>query len=66
MKIRFLKNVLVDVQKSRLEEVWNKQYYRGDEVEQTSVDSDYNRLTACTAEGDILLDVPCSATELVN
>jgi len=58
MKIRFLKNILVDVQKVRLNEVWDKQYRRWDELSVETISWDGKRATISTSDGDILLDVP--------
>ena len=66
MKIRFLKTIGVDVHKGKLDEVWDKQYSRWDEVDAVSINSDHKKMTVRTAEGDTLLDVPCSAVEILN
>ena len=42
MKIRILKNCLVEIQKTRLDEVWDKQLYRGNELH---IDSAIHHLT---------------------
>lgn len=67
MKIRFLRNVLVEVSKARLQEVWDKQYLRWQElgVERISYYSG-NRAEICTYEGDILIDTPVDAFEVID
>ena len=58
MKIRFLKNILVDVQKVRLDEVWDKQYRRWDELNVETISWTGKKAMISTSDGDILLDVP--------
>jgi len=66
MKIRFVRNVLVDVQKVRLEEIWDKQFRRWDELQIESVHYSGKKAEVRTAEGDILVDVPIDAFEMVK
>lgn len=58
MKIRFLKDVLVDVQKARIEEMWDKQFRRWDELNVEAISWIGKRATIVTSDGDVLLDVP--------
>ena len=58
MKIQFVKNILVDVQKPRLEEVWDKEYKRWDELIVETINYNEKKATICTTDGDILIDVP--------
>lgn len=58
MKIQFLKNVLVDVQKARIEEMWDKQFRRWDELNVDTISWTGKRATIVTSDGDVLLDVP--------
>jgi len=58
MKIRFLKDVLVDVQKARLEEMWDKQFKRWQELQVETISWTGKRATIVTSDGDVLLDVP--------
>jgi hypothetical protein len=58
MKIRILKNVLVEVEKTRLQEVWDKQLYKWDELNVESINVAGKSADICTYEGDILLAVP--------
>jgi hypothetical protein len=57
MKIRFVKNVLVEVYKSRLDEVWDKQYRRWDEIEVDSI-SEGKFADVRTTEGDAIYGIP--------
>ena len=66
MKIRFVKATLIDVHKARLEETWEKHFQRWDEVNADSVTYFGERATVCTAEGDILCDVPINAFEVIK
>ena len=58
MKIRFLKDVLVDVQKARIEEMWDKQFHRWQELNVEIINWTGKNATIVTSEGDVLLDVP--------
>jgi hypothetical protein len=66
MKIRILKNVLVEINKIRLDEVWDKSLQRRDElnVESINVDGKYANLT--TYDGDVILNIPVDAYEVVK
>ncbi len=66
MKIRILKTVLVEIQKTKLEEVWDKQLTRWDElrVESINVVGKFAHLT--TYEGDVYMHVPLEAFEVVK
>ena len=65
MKIRILKNVLVEVEKPRLQEVWDKQLYKWDELNVESINVTGKSADICTYEGDILLNVPIEVYEVV-
>ena len=66
MKIRILRNVLVEIEKTRLDEVWDKSLQWRDElhVENINVDGKYANLT--TYEGDVILQLPTDAYEVVK
>lgn len=66
MKIRFVKSVLVEVEKCRLQEVWDKLFNKWDEVEADTITYSKNRAIIGTAEGDTLLDVPVESFEVVK
>jgi hypothetical protein len=66
MKVRILKSVLVEVEKSKLNEVWDKQLCRWDElyVENVNVVGKFAHLT--TYDGDTYLHVPVEAFEVIK
>ena len=66
MKIRFVKDILVEVQKTKIDEVWDKQYHRWDELNVESIQRVYDFAAICTAEKDILMDVPVGAFEVIE
>ena len=65
MKIRILRSVLVEIEKPRLSEVWDKQLYRGSEmhIEKINVDGKFANLI--TYEGDVVLQIPTDAYEVI-
>ena len=65
MKIRFIRNVLLEVEKPKLEEFWDKQFYKWDEVEVESIIRNSNCVTIITSTGDGLLDVPSDSFEIL-
>jgi hypothetical protein len=65
MKIRFIKTVLVEVMKPRLEETWDKEYRKWEELKVDSIIGEGNRVNITTSQGDILLDVPLNSFEYV-
>ncbi len=66
MKVRIKKTVLVEVEKPKLGEVWDKQLQRWDElyVENINVAGRFAHLT--TYEGDTYIGVPVEAFEVVS
>ena len=66
MKIRFIKSALVEVDKIKLQEVWDKSFTRWDEVEAESITYIKNCAEIRTREGDTLLDVPVDSFEVVQ
>lgn len=64
--MRFKKTVVVDVQKTRLNEVWDKQLNRWDElnVEMSNVQGKFADLT--TVDGDVYFSVPVDSFEVVS
>ena len=66
MKIRILRNILVEIEKTRLQETWDKQLYRGNEVhvENINMDGKYANLT--TYDGDVIEGLPVDAYEVVK
>lgn len=66
MKIRFLRAVLVDVEKPRLDEVWDHLYQKWDEVKVENISVCGRVATMKTYEGDILTNVPLESFEEVK
>jgi hypothetical protein len=68
MKIRVLRNTLVEVQKPRLQETWDKQLRKWDEVRVESINYAPGKKTAnvVTYEGDVILSIPADAFELLS
>ena len=62
MKIKILKNVDIDIDKTRLQEVWLKYLSKNDifEVEKVEFISDAS-VNLVLSDGDILLEVPKTA-----
>lgn len=66
MKIQFLKPIVVEVQKSRLDEVWDKSYRKWDIVRVDSIIDNGSSAELITEEGDTLYNVPREAFEVVK
>lgn len=68
MKVRILKSVTVDVQKARIDELWDKQLRKWDElnVDQALPSGDGRTFNLITEEGDVYLFVPADAFEMVG
>ena len=66
MKIRFIKTVLVEVEKYRLQEVWDKMYSRWDELNVDTITYRGDKAIIGTQEGDTLLDVPAESFEITE
>jgi len=66
MKVRIKKTVLVEVEKTKLNEVWDKQLSRWDElnVEKMDVQGKFANLTVF--DGDVYLSVPVESFEVVQ
>lgn len=62
MKIKILKNVDIDIDKTRLQEVWPKYLSKNDvfEVERVEFISDAS-VNLVLSDGDILMEVPKNA-----
>jgi len=66
MKIRFVKACVVEVQKARLNETWDKGFNRWDELYVESLHYPNPKIAnVITREGDILVEVPINAFEVV-
>lgn len=68
MKIRILKNILLEVTKARLNEVWDKQYHKWEElnIESINHNKDNTSATLITYDGDIISDLPIDAYEVIK
>lgn len=66
MKIRFVRNISVDVNKIRLHEVWPKYFYQNDEVLVESITYSKQSAILTTSEGDLIEDIPIDSFEVVE
>lgn len=68
MKIKILRNVLVEVQKPRLQETWDKQLKKWEEVRVESINYAPGKKAAniVTYEGDTIISIPADAFELLS
>lgn len=65
MKIRILKNCLVEIEKTKLQETWDKQLYRGNELHIDSAIKEGKWANLTDYDGDIILNIPVDAYEVV-
>lgn len=65
MKVRILKSKLVEVEKTKLQEVWDKQLNRWDELSVEAVQPNGRTANLVTFDGDVYRDVPVEAFEVV-
>jgi hypothetical protein len=66
MKVRINKDVLVEVEKTKIDEVWDKQLRRWDEFQLTSIDIVGNYANFTTFDEDVYLQVPTDAFDLIQ
>lgn len=66
MKVRIKKNVLVEIEKTKLGEVWDKQLCRWDELNVETMDVQGRFANLTTFDGDIYLQVPTFAYEVIS
>lgn len=66
MKVRFLRNITVDLEKTRLHEVWDKYFRKWDELAVEDVFKEGNMATLKTYDGDYAIDVPVDAFEVLR
>lgn len=66
MKIRFLRDITVDVEKTRLHEVWDKYFHRWDELAVEDVFKEGKVATLKTYDGDFIVAVPIDAFEVLK
>lgn len=65
MKIRILKNVLVEVEKPRLQETWDITLRRWDEINVENISYNGKYADIRTWDGDIIYRVPTYAFEIL-
>lgn len=61
-----LKNVLVEVEKRKLQEVWDKQLKRWEELNVESINYIGKTVDVCTDEGDFYYGIPIDAFEKID
>ena len=66
MKVRIKKTVMVEVDKAKLNEVWDKQLCRWDELNVASMDVQGKFANLTTTDGDVYLMVPSDSFEVVQ
>lgn len=66
MKIRFKKNVVVEVENLRLQETWDKNYRRWEEIRVDNIITAGSVAIIGTYEGLTLHNVPTEAFEVVR
>lgn len=66
MKVRIKKTVMVEVEKAKLNEVWDKQLCRWDELNVAEMDVQGKFANLVTTDGDIYLLVPTESFEVVQ
>ena len=66
MKIRLKRDVLVEVEKTTLQEVWDKQLYRGNEMHVDNIDVEGKWANLTTYDRDVYINVPVDAYEVVK
>lgn len=65
MKVRILKSILVEIEKPRLEEVWDKQLNRWDELSIETIQSNGESVNLVTYDGDVYLNIPSDHFEVL-
>lgn len=65
MRIRFLRDITVDVEKTRFHEVWDKYFRRWDELAVEGVFKEGRLATLKTYDGDFIIAVPVDAFEVL-
>lgn len=66
MKVQIKKSILVEVEKTKLGEVWDKQLSRWDELNVANMDVQGRFANLTTTDGDVYLLVPTDAYEVVS
>lgn len=65
MKVRILKSKLVEVEKTKLNEVWDKQLNRWDELLIEAVQPNGRCSNLVSYDGDVYLNVPSDTFEVL-
>lgn len=66
MKVRFLKSVLAEVNKTKLNEVWDKQLQRWDELNVQTMDVQGRFAYLTTFDGDVYMHIPVGSFEVIK
>lgn len=66
MKVRIKKNILVEMEKPRLQETWDVSYSRWSEINVDSISIVGKMADLTTDDGDIILGVPVDAYEIIK
>ena len=66
MKIRFLRSITVDVEKPRLNEIWDKSFNRWDTIQVEEFFITGKTATLKTYDGDWLVAVPTDSFEKIK
>lgn len=66
MKVRILKSKLVEVEKTKLQEVWDKQLNRWDELLIETVHPNGRTANLVSYDGDVYLNVPKDHFEVLG
>ena len=66
MKIRFLKTLAVEIIDERMEEVWDKTFFKWAELNVESIDLAGKFAILTTYEGQQLMDIPRDAFEEID
>ena len=66
MKIRFLRDITVDVEKPKIHEIWDKTFNRWTELQVDEIYPNGSVATLKTYEGDFILAVPLDSFEKVK
>lgn len=67
MKIRFLKNIDIDIDKTKLQEVWPRYITRNDIYNVDKIETiDHNRVNLVLDNSDVLLEVPTDSFQCIK
>lgn len=66
MRVRMLKNVLVEMKKVRMDEVWDRHLTKWQELNLEKIDTQGDWAYLTTTDGDIYLDVPTNAFQVLS